>query len=51
MPAATQPTLTARSSRRSDAMESDPGRVDPGVDESGDYDLGLDTDDGITPSE
>ena len=32
-------------------MENDPGRVDTGIDESGDYDLGLDTDDGLTPIE
>jgi hypothetical protein len=30
-------------------VESDLGRVDTGVDESGDYDVGLDLDDGLTP--
>jgi hypothetical protein len=33
-------------------MESDPGRVDTGIDESGDYDIGLgDADDSLTPQE
>jgi hypothetical protein len=32
-------------------MESDPSRVDTGLDESGDYDVGLEPDDGLTPPE
>jgi hypothetical protein len=43
-------TLTVRRSRGGDAME-DPSRVDTGLDESGDYDVGLDDGDGMTPQE
>ena len=32
-------------------MEGDPSRVDTGLDESGDYDIGLDDGDGMTPPE
>jgi hypothetical protein len=32
-------------------MESDLGRVDTGIDESGDYDIGLNNDDGLIPEE
>ena len=32
-------------------MESDPSRVDTGIDESGDYDVGRDDGDGLTPPE
>jgi hypothetical protein len=42
-------TMPARRSRGGDAMEIDPGRVDTGVDESGDYDVGLDDHEGLTP--
>jgi hypothetical protein len=32
-------------------MESDPGRVDTGITESGDYDIGLDEGEGLIPEE
>jgi hypothetical protein len=32
-------------------MEGDPGRVDTGIDESGDYDIGLEDSEGLTPPE
>jgi hypothetical protein len=32
-------------------MQADPDRVDTGITESGDYDIGLDEGEGLTPEE